>query len=956
MTGPDADPVKGNGVFAPIPATSESLFQTLFDMPGTVMVLLDPSYCILDCNPEAERIFGWSRQEVTGRSYLDLFIRQDRRQEVAGLLDQVMAGDPVQSSEGIVRTRSGSERVLIWNVSRVFDELGEASSAIAVGQDITERKAAERAVQANEAELRLVTDSMPALIAYVDDQQRYQFNNRMYQKVFGHHPDDLKGVHVRTLLGNGYPNVRQHIEKALKGQKQSYEQALLVHGKRRFYHGTFVPDQDDRGRVRGFFALVHDITEQKEIEREHRQAKEAAEEANRELKATHAQFEQAIERANRMAVEAEAANLAKSEFLANMSHEIRTPMNGIIGMTELALETDLNEEQADYMSMVKSSAEHLLELINDVLDFSKIEAGRLELETVPFSLTDCVRDTLKTLTVRAHQKNLELVCDLPPQVPDQLLGDPGRLRQVLVNLLGNAIKFTEEGEIVIRASLKESSGQDRVIHFEVADSGIGISPEQQQIVFKAFTQADGSTTRKYEGTGLGLAIVSQLVEMMGGRIWVESEPGRGSNFQFTAHFQRAPHAAEEGQATQLPQLEGCRVLVAESNATSRLVFVNTFQALGMHAQGSATASHALDALGQAEQQGKPFDLLLLDWQLSDVEIFQMVEQLSHKLKEPPRIILCSRSGMRGDAARCKQLGIGAYLLKPLTSSDLLNAVSSLLSEPPQGGSERLVTRHTLRENRPKLNVLLAEDNAVNRKLALCLLDKRGHSAHAVPDGKAALEQAMSGAFDIILMDIQMPVMDGIQATVEIRSREKRRGRRRIPILALTAHAMKGDRERCLKAGMDGYVTKPIKARELYEAMETVTGNSPPAAPAAAPSSQAGGEGPLFDREQLLERVDHDTELLEEIIELFLEDYPNLLDGIRRAVQSGDSHSLERAAHALKGSVGNFMADRTYEAAFRLEKMGRQGNMERAPDACRALEAELDRLAPALKALAAEDES
>ncbi|HSR68524.1 MAG TPA: response regulator [Acidobacteriota bacterium] len=933
-------------------ASPASLFQSFFESAGVVVLVLAPDLRIMDWNPEAERLLGTPRSEALGKDCLQLIIPQQLRQQIGDKLRLALEGDSVQTEEGEVLTKDGRRRVLLWNVSGFLDEQGKPAGVLAVGQDITRRKKAQRLLRKNEKQLRVIADSLPALIAQVDDQERYKFVNRRYASYFNHPPEEMVGMRVKEVVGANYRRFKPYIDRALAGECCGYEMDLKRQGGMRRFNAVLVPDLEGE-RPGGYFVLIHDITEQKQVEDELRRAKEQAEAVNRELEATHVQFEKAIERANRMALEAEAANCAKSEFLANMSHEIRTPMNGIIGMTDLALETDLSGEQTEYLTMVRSSARHLLQLINDILDFSKIEAGRFDLDSITFNLSDCVRDTLKTLPLRADDP-LELVCDMPSNLPEKLRGDPGRLRQVLLNLLGNAVKFTEKGEIVVAAEVLEDREEDVVLQFSVADSGIGISKKQQEVIFQAFTQVDGSSTRKYGGTGLGLAIARKLVRRMGGEIRVESEAGRGSTFYFTVILNKvgAPSQRDAKSGWTGSQLKGRRALIAETNRTGLEVLRNSLTARGMEVEGVTSGLQALKVVEEAEDRRQPFDLLLIDNHLHDFQAFALVQRMRDELGCRSSVIVSTRTGIRGDAVRCRQLGIGAYLLKPITSSDLMTTVSTVLRAAASPQPAQLVTRHTLREKRRRLRVLLGEDNPVNMKLALHLLEKRGHRVTAVSDGKAALKEARRQEFDIILMDIQMPEMDGLEATAAIRRWEEAK-ERRTPILALTAHAMKGDRDRCLEAGMDGYVAKPIKPEELFEAMETLTGKSVRPSNASRQEHNSSGGRKLFDRQQLMERVDHDLELLGEIVELFVEDYPQLLEKIEKAIAEEDAHGLERSAHALKGSVANFMAEPAREAAFRLEQMGRQENLQAAPQALESLKAELQRLVPTLQNLVQE---
>jgi PAS domain S-box-containing protein len=840
-----------------------------------------------------------------------------------------------------------ADRTILWIQDRGRPAADDGGTWIdGVLFDVTERKEAELRLVEQREQLRALMDTIPDHIYFKDAESRFTLISRALGRSFGlDDPDEAKGRSDADFFAEEHARRAYDDEQRIIRSGQPVvgleEKETWPDGHETWASTTKLPRRDIDGSVIGTFGISRDITARKLAEAS--------------LAETNTRLEAAIAEATEKTIQAELANSAKSDFLANMSHEIRTPMNGVIGMIGLLLDTDLDEEQRHYAETVRASGESLLELLNDILDFSKIEAGSVDLETLDFDLRALVDDFASMPAVRAHAKGLEFICAVAPEVPAYLSGDPGRLRQVLLNLVGNALKFTETGEIVVRVGLLEETDTDAVVRFSVRDTGIGIAPEQHDHLFQKFTQADASTTRRYGGTGLGLAISKRLVELMGGEIGLNSEAGRGSEFWFAVRLPK--QAVPEPVLVSTNEIHGTHILVVDDNATNREVLSAQLRAWGGRPEEAIDGPSALRALAQARDAGDPFAAAVIDMQMPDMDGADVARAIkADETLRRTRLVLMTSLGQRGDAREMEAIGFAAYLVKPTRQSDLFDSLSTVLARAAmEPARQRIVTRHAIREmRRGAVRILLAEDNLTNQQVALGILRKLGLHADTAADGAEAIAALEARRYDLVLMDVQMPEMDGLEATRRIRDPRSAVVNHEIPIIAMTAHAMQGDRELCLEAGMDDYVTKPISPQTLADALdrwlpreESLQPAPIGAEPATVAQAVAAAPLPSFDRAGLMERLMGDDELASIVIDGFLEDAPKLILALGACLRAGDAPGAMRQAHTIKGASATVGGEALRAVAGEIERDATAGDLASAGDRLEDLESAFDRLREAM---------
>ncbi|MFK8112354.1 MAG: response regulator [Rubripirellula sp.] len=928
-------------------ATFESLVNTL----PISLLIKDISGQRLFANETYLTLRGMTLENVVGKRDQDLFPPDIAQRYIADDQVVIRSGDTIRGVEQTIDT-DGNRR---W-IERVKSPIVDRKAGTVIGVqllfwDVTERVIAERELKHERDLLNTLLTHLPDSIYFKDRDSCFLRVSEAMAKKFGlQNADAALGKTDADIFSEEHANAAREDELKIMESREP----LVDREERETWHGredswclsTKMPFVDEEDNVVGTFGISRDITELKRSQDELREARDVADRANR----------------------------AKSDFLANMSHEIRTPMNAIIGMSELLSQTQLSEEQEDYVELVRDSADSLLRLLNDILDFSKIEARKLELESIPFSIRDLVEKTGRTLSIRAGEKGLEIACRVAPDVPDRLMGDPGRLRQVLLNLIGNAIKFTDEGEVVaeVRLAAESEVNEETVkLHFSVSDTGVGIAEDKQAAVLEAFTQEDTSTTRRFGGTGLGLAIARQLVQLMDGELTLESRVGYGTTFRFSSPFSRTK-SGNSAPSQQLKQLTELSVLVVDDNATNRRIMKEILTAWRLNPIMAEDGKSAMHEIQAAADRGNPFQLVITDCMMPEMDGFELAERIRdiYSSTQTKLIILSSAGG--DDAGRCKEIGISRYMTKPVVQSELLDTLLQVMNvekfhqEPEQ---ETLPTC-------PSLRVLVAEDGIANQHVAVGMLKAAGHVAVVAADGREALSRWQNEEFDVILMDMHMPVMDGIEATRQIRALEAG-STQHIPIIAVTAAAMKEDAAACKEAGMDAYLAKPIHSRMLqtllaeYAPDETSLASSTtqretmasfvPADHASTSDESRGSEvagdqysGKVAESDDTIDfraaasRVPGGMPGVRRLAEVFIPECESLMTTLRNELPSGDPATVQRAAHTLKGSSVLFYAKRVEEEAASIERLAQEKDLNAAADRLVLLEKEAELMMRALK--------
>lgn len=909
---------------------SEELYRALNEAAPVGIVSESWDGIVRQCNPAFRQMFGYTAEEVSGKALDELLTGGKLQEEALAITKQVKEGRVVRRT--VRRRKKDGEMLDVEVFGAPLLVEGKAVGQLGIYLDISKRVEAERSIRESEEWFRTLSLAVPIGILRADAQGRCVYLNQRFC--------EIAGLAAESALGFGWlaaihPEEREQRRKvwmaAVQMEMELDDEAPLLLPDRNvnWVHWRSRPIHSPDGHLMGFVGVLEDITKRRLAEQRALEAKRAA----------------------------ELANEAKSQFLANMSHEIRTPMNGILGMTQLALETSLSSEQKEYLDLVKSCAESLLEIINDVLDFSKIESGKMELEKIPFSLLDCAENALQPLAVRAQQKGLELDWWVRGEVPEWVEGDPTRLRQVLINLLGNAVKFTDAGNVTLGLACLGTNENEAEVQFLVSDTGMGVSPENQEKIFEAFQQSDTSVTRQFGGTGLGLSISAQLVNRMGGNITVQSELGRGSCFEFKLTLKRAQSAEQDAALSEHgSQIGQGKVLVVVHRDESREFLCWLIQRWGLHPDAAANAEEGIRLFAQANHEHGPYPVVLVDQYLGSASGYDLVKKIR---RENPsgltEIIMISSLPTFPEDPLIAASQVFRKLTKPLRRQSLRETFRSALRhgkpEPPTAASDQAVAVRAGNTGRERLKILVVEDNVVNQKLAVRLLQKIGHAVELAANGAEACQKVRNTKYDVVLMDLQMPVMGGLEATKKIREMEGERGSR-TPILAMTAHAAVQDKKRCLDAGMDGYLTKPIRRELLQKEIAGVTHQAEPTLEPAIPSS-ATPSAQDWDLAELLDHLEGDRAFLCELLHVFREDSHVNMQNAKAAAAASDLTELSRAAHTMKGMLRNLSMNLAAETASDLEQAARQGRNTEIGALITRLERALEQLLPQVEIQLAE---
>lgn len=908
---------------------SEEKFKSVFESSAVAITVGDVDERIISWNLAAEKMLKMNKAQLKNKKISELY-PPDEWQRIHGL--DIKSKHKQQHLESKMTAADGSIIDVEISISVLKDPEGNVTGSIGIIRDISERKQAERALMISESRFRTVFENSAVGLFVVSHDNRMVSWNKEVERLLEVPADKLYLLELSKLFSKNDWKIIDTVHR--KQKKSNYFETKLyrLDGSTVDVEVAFSCLNDEGDGHPGYMGILRDVSEKKRIEAEQK-ARRAAETSSK----------------------------AKSDFLASMSHEIRTPMNGVLGMLELLMDMELTGEQYEYIKAAKNSASSLLKLLNNVLDFSKIEAGKLSLEKVNFSLRDLIGDTVSTMAARAQAKGIELNCNIRPEVPNALTGDCDRLRQVIINLVGNAIKFTEAGEILIQIELEKYKGQNARIRFCVADTGIGVSKDKQALIFGNFEQADQSTSRRYGGTGLGLSISTSLVELMGGKISLSSpsemlshdEGGVGSCFEFALEFEVEEHEQQQSALVHDVHLEGLKILIVDDNAVQRKILKEMCESWQMIPTVSANASQALALIDQINFTKDIFDFLLIDAHMPEMNGFTLIERIrKRRACDTSKIIMMVEAGNVHDVTRCRQNGVEIHIRKPVYQSRLFDAIVNYIGAPAQKRKQTFHKRNA--QEKKSLKVLVVEDNPVNQLVATKLLERDGHHPVVAADGKEVFKKLAEETFDLIFMDIQLPDMDGYEITSAIREMERMAGIRR-PIIAMTANAMPGDREKCLAHDMDDYVAKPIRPQILYSvldkwileiqkyekrASDSLLKKNRPSDSIAAKVSQIKVEEDdksIIDLERGLSHTDNDEEIFRSMLQVYVEDAPLILDNLFEAIKNKDRKVVENALHKLKGSSKNIGAVHVGKMAAELEKQAYEIDFKTQIDAFTLLE-------------------